>query len=529
MNNTLAVFPIFINAGAAVLPAIVGAIGSVLAVLLNPRELLRFCRRRPVVVAGVVLGVAGTVTAGVFAAQLFGPAPAPRPDDKIDWIKVAEGIIHRRLTDAKGGAVSGGAGTRPAGAFIYRGDPSRCGYDGGPVPVKLMPRWAYKQPDTMILSSPAVVGKRLYGASCIADPTGYYGEVFCLDVTFGEKIWSRDSGPDDAFKAFFSSPAVTADGKYLVIGQGLHDHAGCSLLCLRADTGALHWQIETPLHIEGSPAIRGDLAIAGAGAIEGPDGTPAGDPGFVLAVRISDGKQLWRYPVKDPESSPVIADDGICYIGSGVGGNKLVALRTDTDDDLKAAGHKRLLWQADTPYPATGAVTLSGDLVIIGCGKGNYVQAAAEPAGAVIAFNRHSGARVWQQPMPAAVLGAVAVGGNMAVCPVRNGEVIALGLTDGKTMWRQRVSETEPVLASPVLAGHTVYAVSRDGTLVVIDARAGLPDHKRVLKGHYYPLNDEALPAVGRSVSSPLVAGARVYVGSETGGMRCFVGTEVAK
>ena len=528
MNDTLAVFPIFINAGAAILPAIVAAVGSVLAVLLHPRELLRFSRRRPVVVASVVLGIGGSVAAAVFIAQIPPPARTPRSDDEIDWTRVAMRIINRERIAAGGGAVNGGARTRPAGAFIYRSGPSRRGYDGGPVPVKLVPDWPpYKQPDTMYLSSPAVVGKRLFGASCMADPTGYYGEVFCLDATSGRKLWSSDSVGDDAFKAFFSSPAVTADGKYLVIGQGLHDHDGCSLLCFRTDTGKLHWQIKTPLHIEGSPAVRDGMAIAGAGAIEGPDGSPTGDPGFVIAVRISDGRQLWRYPVKDPESSPVIADDGVCYIGSGVGGNELVALRTETDDDLKATGRKRVLWRAPTPYPATGAVTLRGNLVIIGCGKGNYVEAAAKPAGAVIAFNRHSGAKVWHEPMPAAVLGAVAVGGNMAICPVRNGEVIALRLTDGKKMWRQRVNGTEPVLASPVLAGHVVYAVSRDGYLAVIDARPGLGEGKRVIEKHY--LNDQADPGAGRSVSSPLVSGARVYVGSETGGMRCFAGMGQAK
>ena len=527
MSNTLAVFPIIVNAGAAILPAIIGAAGSVLGVLFHPRQLLQFCRRRPAVALTVLGGVAIAVGAGVLLAQLPAPAAAAKSGDGIDWTKVAMRIINRKRIAERGGALGGGPGTRPAGAFIYRGGPARCGYDGGPVPIKLMPLWACKQPDTMYLSSPAVVGNRLFGASCLADPTGYYGEVFCLDVAGGRKLWSRDACKDEPFKAFFSSPAVTADGKYVVIGQGLHDHDGCSLLCFQADTGKLHWQIPTPLHIEGSPAIRGDLAIAGAGAIEGPGGEPTGDPGFVLAVRISDGKELWRYRVKDPESSPVIADDGICYIGSGVGGNELVALRTEIDDALKAAGQKRLLWRAKTPYPATGAVTLHGEMVIIGCGKGNYVEAAARPAGAVIAFNRHTGARLWHEPMPAAVLGAVAVGGNMAICPVRNGEVIALGLTDGKKLWRQRVNGKEPVLASPVLAGHVVYAVSRDGCLAVIDTRAGLGEGKRVIESHY--LNNEAEPGQGRSVSSPIVAGARLYVGSETGGIRCFVGTGAAE
>ena len=62
--------------------------------------------------------------------------------------------------------------------------------------------------------------------------------------------------------------------------------------CLCFDTASgmrLRWAVKTPLHIESSPAIFGDMAVVGAGAIEGSDGKPTGDPGFVFAVRISDG------------------------------------------------------------------------------------------------------------------------------------------------------------------------------------------------------------------------------------------------
>ena len=212
----------------------------------------------------------------------------------------------------------------------------------------------------------------------------------------------------------------------------------------------------------------------------------------------------------------MIADDGLCYIGSGVNGCELIALRTATDEELKSKGAKRELWRAETPYPATGAVTLHGDLVIVGCGRGNYVQADPNPIGAVIAFNRHSGKKVWSAPMPDAVLGAVAVDGKIVVCPVRNGQIAALKLSDGKPLWTSRVNDNSPVLAGPALAGSTVYAVSRDGYLALIDAADG-----RAIEKHY--LDDRSNPGEsGLSISSPFVAGGWLYVGSETGGLRCF-------
>jgi len=418
-------------------------------------------------------------------------------------------------------------------AAIFRGDASRCGHLGGGSPSELTQLWPFSEPNTMYLSSPIVVGDAVYGASCLLDPPTNYGSIFCLDADTGQQRWytdlvvDPDSGEEMEFKGFFSSPAISADGKYLVIGQGLHSESDCQLVCLEADSGKLRWLVPTPLHIEGSPAIEGDVVIAGAGAIEvGPDHKPAGDPagvghpGYVLAVRLSDGKELWQHRVNDPESSPVV-DRGIAYIGSGINGSKVVALRIETDEELQQKGLDRVVWEVDTPYPATGTVTLADDLLLIGCGKGDYVFAAPDPAGVVLALDRATGEVRWQQQVDDAVLGPIAAGHGKAVCPVRNGEVIALdlGAAEGdRVLWRQKISRDTPVLAGPAFTGDYVYAVSQDGYLVVLDGADG-----NVLQRLY--INAEDKPGeMGLSLSSPIVAGGRVYVGSETGGLQCFVG-----
>ena len=66
-----------------------------------------------------------------------------------------------------------------------------------------------------------------------------------------------------------------------------------------------------------------------------------------------------------------------------------------------------------------------------------------------------------------------------------------------------------------------VYAQSQYGGLVRFDKASG-----ELVEQHY--VNSAEKPGeMGLSTSSPFVAGGKVFLGSETGGLRCFVGEEV--
>lgn len=533
-----AVVPIFVNTGAALIPAVLAAVASAAALLFKPRQLLRACRRKPhvpvlVLAGGVLIWFVGSW----LPYALFGGGGNPprtrraggaegAGDGRIDWAEVALEIIRGgKGAEAVFAAKSGPAAADPVfssrtGLTVFRTDYSRCGYDGGPVPLDLKPRWRHAEEDVMFLSSPAVVGDRVYAASCYLDAGANYGSVLCLDAASGRVLWCTEMlTEEEDLKGFFSSPAVTEDGKHLVIGQGLHFDRDSHLVCLDTSTGRIRWSVKTPLHIEGSPAVSGDLAVAGAGAIETVPGRRlVSDPGFVMAVRISDGKELWRHPVRDPESSPAITG-GVVYIGSGFGGGAVVALRTETDEKLREKELDRVLWRTPTGHPITSAVTVFGKLLIAAGGNGDYVASDPNsPEGVVVALDRSDGKMLWRRRMEDAVLGAVAARGGMAVCSGRTGEVIALDVRDGRVLWRRRLKRAAPLLAAPAFTGEYVYAVSQDGYLAVLRAEDG-----EILEKHY--LNDKERPgAMGLCVSSPAIAGGRLFVGSETGGVRCFVG-----
>ncbi len=555
----LGVVPVVAQAGTALFPLIVLAITSVIGLLLKPRELLRVFRQRPWIPALLVaVGLGGSWTFKWLTSAPEAPTSSrtvptstASGGPRTDWAKVALVLIEQDAaakanpapSSAEQRAVVGTpavgslpiaknpAATTP-GARFFRGNAERSGHLGGVAPRGLAPRWSYlaqDDADSMHLSSPLLFGDAVFSASCYLNPPGSIGTVFCLDAATGKQRWLcefKKAATKDEFKGFFSSPAITADGRYLVIGQGLHTDYDSELVCLDAATGSVRWLIPTSLHIESSPCIDGDLVVVGVGAVEqGDDHKPVGDangrgnPGFVLGVRISDGVEVFRAPVIDPEGSPVLAD-GICYVGSGINGSAVVALRTQSDAELKNSGLTRELWRTATPFPASGAVTLSGDLLLVGCGNGDFVFAAKNPEGRVIALDKTTGAIRWQANMPDAVLGTIAVVGTTAIVPIRNGEVAALDLAAaGKERWRVRISAKAAVLAGPAFTGDLVYAVTNDGYLVVLDARDG----KQVEKVY---LNAKGKPGeLGLSTSSPLVVDGRLYVGSETGGLRCFVGS----
>lgn len=535
--SSLAVVPIFVNAGAAVLPAVLAGAASAAALLLRPRALLAACRRRPwvpmlIVAAGAALWFAGAWALGDHTAQAAataggGYSTAPGGGFHRDWGRVALDILQREQSDKLRSATSRPASTdgqssAPLDRPVVLGrDYSRCNFDGGLAPRGLSPAplWKFAPEDTMFFAAPAVAGNRVYAAGTSQSVGGLSGSLVCLDADTGKQIGADFTAGDERLKPFFSSPAITKDGKSLIIGQGLHADHDCALLCFDTETHNLRWRAPTPLHIESSPAIFGDLAVAGAGAIEGPDHKATGNPGFVLGVRISDGKELWRESVNDPESSPAFDDEGNVYIGSGFNGNAVVALRSGTDEELKAKGLPRRIWSTPVSFPSTGAITVVGDLVLAGAGSSDFVFASPHPQGMVVALDRNTGKERWRQAFGDSVLGAIACRDGKLICPVRTGEVVALNLKDGTVLWRQRVSSRTPVLAGPAFTGKMVYAVSADGFLAILDAQDGHVIDKKI------NLNDEANPGKdNRTFASPSVSGGRVYTASETGGVRCYVG-----
>ncbi|MDB5326268.1 MAG: Pyrrolo-quinoline quinone [Phycisphaerales bacterium] len=529
--QTLAVVPIFITAGSAVLPTVLAALAGAAAALLRPSELLGLIRRRPgAFLAWTALVL--TITA-VTWLTLTRARPRVAKVAPVDWAAVARQIIAHEQAGVV--ATTQIAAATIDAAVVEAHDFARTSSDGGASPTNLKTLWTYSPADTMFLATPAVVGNRIFVAGCVTDLGGYTGILACLDAATGKPIWEATDNNGDPFKAFFSSPAVSADGKFVIIGQGFHQDKDCALLCFDAATGKLKWQAKSTEHIESSPAIRGDVAVVGVGAIEDHAGRPTGDPGHAMAVRISTGELLWRHPIIDAESSPAISENGTVYIGSGMNGHAVVAIRsqpgvaTNSAADAKASAEMMApptfageLWRTNFDMNCTGTMTLTGDLVLAGVGNGDFAHSGPDAKGAVVALDAKTGARRWQADFADAVLGPVAARDGMAVAPVRTGELAAIDLVDGHIRWKAEISKASPMLGGVALTSQFVYALASDATLAVLDRDTG-----KIQERH--AMNDAGKPGVGLSSAAPQVVGGRVYVATETGGVQCLVGTDGSK
>src|SRR4051812_2990760 len=95
LTTTVGVVPIFVNAGAALVPTLIAGFTSVVAILLKPRELLALFRRKPWLPVAIFLMIA----CGIAPPPTPPPPPrAPsnnRPDRaastvaKTDWTALA--------------------------------------------------------------------------------------------------------------------------------------------------------------------------------------------------------------------------------------------------------------------------------------------------------------------------------------------------------------------------------------------------------------------------------------------------------
>jgi outer membrane protein assembly factor BamB len=354
---------------------------------------------------------------------------------------------------------------------------------GSPSPTRPALVWSFRDGDEGFLSSPAVVGNRLYIASAQLGAFSKSGKIYCLDADTGAVVWS--SAPPE-YRPTFSSPVIAGD--YLVCGEGLHDTRDARIICLDARDGKVLWTFRTNNHVECTPVVADGRVYVGAGD----------DGYYCLDLKPgADGQATlhWHLPAeKYPDAETSLAvHEGKVYAGLGNNGAQLVVL-----DAVSGAELQRL----KMPYPVFSPAAIADGKLYLGMGNGNYN--VLGDGGAVRCLDLKTLNTLWSFALPRTVLGAVAVRDDKIYVGCGDEHLYCLSV-EGKLI--KKFHALAPIKTSPAVTDSHVYVVSDGGLLFALD--------RHTLE----PAWDFRLGTRGIFFSSPVVARGHLYVGTQSDGV----------
>ena len=176
--------------------------------------------------------------------------------------------------------------------------------------------------------------------------------------------------------------------------------------------------------------------------------------GFIVALRVQGGRQLWRFPVSTEAS--LLLRRGVLYFGGW--DHRVYALRVRD---------RKVLWTFrgddelnSSPAYASGTIYVSSN--------GGSLYALDARTGRLRWRARSFSSRRWGHEYfyatPAVAYGRVFVGNS-------DGIVYAFGATTGRLLWARRIGNY--VYSAAAVWRKTVYVGSYDGGLYALDAATG--------------------------------------------------------
>ena len=334
-----------------------------------------------------------------------------------------------------------------------------------------------------------------------ADPVVADGRVFTLDAgaqvaatsTSGQPLWTADLTPasDREGQASGGGLAVEGDTLYVSVGYGI-------LAALDAASGAVRWTQDLDASGSGTPTVFGDLVYVTAGD----------DTGW--AVEKDSGRVVWRTggstSANNVLGAPAPALNGqLAIFAYGSGEIQAVFRRGGLPRWTSSVVGKRPGRALSAIVDVTSPPVISGDRLYV-----------SNQSGSLSALSLNNGERIWSAP-DGAISAVWPAGGSVFAISDLN-EVLRLSASDGSRIWGvplpnfvkqkpRRQSEVVPH-HGPVVAGGRVIVASGDGVL------------------RSYDPTDGTLTATaeipGGATTAPVVAGGTLYVVSRKGDLLAF-------
>lgn len=283
------------------------------------------------------------------------------------------------------------------------------------------------------------------------------------------------------------------------------------------------------------PALgRGTAAVA-----DGMIYAPLYDGSAFVAIDAEKGKVRWRTPLQDTSPfSPILDKDSVYVITSSCTLYRL------------ARSNGEILWSRWLASSIHSMPALS-EGKIFAAASDTRDRKPREGGWHLLCLEARTGVELWAEPIGADVLGAPMVNQGYACVSLQDGNVAALGVDDGKTVWKHPVSaRSMPVPWRERLVFHSsegLAAVERkDGDASLIYTPEGKSGTGGPSPEFAYPMvsgdhayvsfngidllcvdlaNKHATWAYsepGQNLGSPVTVGGRVYFGTSAGRLFCL-------
>jgi len=334
-----------------------------------------------------------------------------------------------------------------------------------------------------------------------ADPIVAGGRIFTLDsragvvatALSGGRAWAADLVPLGENPNSGSGGGLAYEGGKLFVTTAYGE-----LVALDAARGAVLWRQRLDGPAAGAPtALNGTVYVASRNAT-----------GF--AVRASDGKLMWQ-ATGIPQPTGVMgvaapAVDGSLVVFPFSSGQLLaVARETGVQNWTAQVAGTRVGRAIAFIRDMTGEPVLLGDRVIAGTSSGRLA-----------AFDRTTGAEIWTAREGA--VSPVAAAGNAVYAINEENQLIRLDAASGGLVWArdmplytdQKIKKQDRIFAQygPILAGGRLFVAGSDGVMRMFDPAAG------------NLVGQVAIP--GGAATAPVVAGSTLYVISRTGNLLAY-------
>jgi outer membrane protein assembly factor BamB len=432
-------------------------------------------------------------------------------------------ILSATLWSSFAGAF-GAPDAAPADSPMFRNDPAHSGiYNAAGAPRFIKVKWSFHT-DGEVISSPAIVSGVVYVGS-------NDGNLYAIDQQSGSLKWKFPTGA-----RISSSPAVADDLVYF----GSYDG---NFYAVEAGGGKLRWKFRTGgerrysgTHLHGSvPEAESmpdpwDVYLSSPTVWDGTVYFGSGD-GSVYALDAVKGSLRWKFRTGDVvHASPAIAD-GKLYIGSwdsyfyaldASNGKEIWRFKTGEDPDT----HNQVGIQS--------SATVANGIIYFGCRDSKFY-----------ALDAATGRQRWVFPNN---------GSWVITSPVvRNGKVYfatsdtaLLHIVDARTGALINTLKFHwPIFGSPSIAGNTLYLAGHDGKLVAVDLDSGKPswtfqsdasrqnlpalskpdgspNYEAAFRSNFYDdlmVGFTKLHTVGTILSSPVISGSVVFIGTADGNL----------